>query len=251
MITTHAKRYAPARKFRQANGLVASPDMARLWGLSVAKRLRGMGVVAALVVAVPFVAGCGSTTTTSTVASGTVTVVVTSPASGTVIAADNVTVRGTVTPTNAVVQIQGQPAAVGNGVFTGTASLHGRKTTIDVVGSAPGETPGSTSIAVTRQSSGGSGGSHQQSSSGATPSVAHAAPAGTGPNQTACGGGLSVGPDTTCSFAENVRAAYLGNNGAGTVQVYSPVTQKTYSMTCSPGTPVVCTGGNNASVYFP
>jgi hypothetical protein len=255
MTTTHTKRYAAGRKFRQAKGLVASPDMAGPWGLSAATRLRGTVVVAALVVAVLVVAGCGSTTTTtSIVGSGTVTVVVTSPTSGTVIAADNVTVRGTVSPTNAVVQIQGQPAAVGNGVFTGTATLHGGKTTIDVVGSAPGETPGSTSVTLTRQSSGGSSGGspHHSSSSasGATPGVAYAAPAGSGANQTPCGGGLSVGPDTTCSFAENVRSAYNGS-GAGTVQVYSPVTRQTYSMTCSAGTPVVCTGGNNASVYFP
>ena len=32
---------------------------------------------------------------------------------------------------------------------------------------------------------------------------------------------------------------------------YSPVTHKTYAMTCSDGSQVVCTGGNKASVYFP
>ena len=134
-----------------------------------------LGGLAALTVGI---AGCGSTTTTTTSttgtsASGSVTVTVTSPTSGTVIAADNVTVRGTVSPTNAVVQIQGQPAAVGNGVFTGTATLHGGKTTIDVVASASGETPGSTSITVTRQSSGSthrsSGGSPKASSEGVPP----------------------------------------------------------------------------------
>jgi hypothetical protein len=59
-----------------------------------------------------------------------------------------------------------------------------------------------------------------------------------------------VGSNTTCEFAENVRAAY-DSHGPGTVDVYSPVTERNYSMTCTAGTPVECTGGNNASVYFP
>lgn len=70
---------------------------------------------------------------------------------------------------------------------------------------------------------------------------------------TSCGGELSVGPATTCPFAENVRLAYereLGS-GSGIVYAYSPVTKKLYEMQCSAGTPHVCTGGNNASVYFP
>lgn len=68
-----------------------------------------------------------------------------------------------------------------------------------------------------------------------------------------CGGELSVGPNTTCPFAENVEAAYFAEigSGSGTVIAYSPVTEKTYSMYCTAGTPHVCTGGNDASVYFP
>jgi hypothetical protein len=65
-----------------------------------------------------------------------------------------------------------------------------------------------------------------------------------------CGGDLSVGPNTTCAFAEVVRNAYQGH-GPGTVMAYSPVTNREYAMSCSAGSPVVCTGGNNASVYFP
>jgi Glucodextranase, domain B len=225
-----------------------------------------VAVAAALAVAV---AGCGSTTTTTTTTtsaagSGAVTIVVTSPTSGSVIAAENVTIRGTVNPPNAVVQIQGQPAAVGNGVFTGTATLHGGKTTIDVVGSAPGATPGATSVTLTRQSSGGSGGSSQQPAGSPTPAVAQQAPASVNPapasvnpapassnvSHSPCGGGLVVGSYTTCEFAENVRAAY-DSHGPGTVEAFSPATGKTYSMTCTAGTPVECTGGNNASVYFP
>lgn len=196
-------------------------------------------------------AACGGTTTTTTTTGGEVSVVVTSPTSGSVIAGNSVTVRGTVSPPAATVQVQGHPAAVGNGVFTAAAELHGGRTTIDVIGSAPGDVPGSTSVVVVQQGSGGgnpSGGS-KTSKSGATPNVAHESP-GQSNNQTPCGNQLTVGADTTCSFAENVRSKYE-QEGPGTYEIYSPVTEKTYSMTCSSGTPVVCTGGNNAAVYFP
>jgi hypothetical protein len=70
---------------------------------------------------------------------------------------------------------------------------------------------------------------------------------------TSCGGGLSVGANTTCSFAENVESDYFSEIGAGSGNVvsYSPVTDKLYNMYCTAGEPHVCTGGNNASVYFP
>ncbi len=58
-----------------------------------------LGTVAALAAAL---AGCGSTASNGADAS-VVSVVVTSPMSGSVIAANNVTVRGMVTPVNAVV----------------------------------------------------------------------------------------------------------------------------------------------------
>lgn len=70
---------------------------------------------------------------------------------------------------------------------------------------------------------------------------------------TSCGGELSVGPNTTCAFAEIVESDYFAEigAGAGTVVSYSPVTGKLYSMYCTAGEPHECTGGNNASVYFP
>lgn len=75
-------------------------------------------------------------------------------------------------------------------------------------------------------------------------------PAGGG---TTCGGGLSVGPATTCAFAENVESDYYAEigTGSGTVVSYSPSTEKLYSMYCTAGAPHECRGGNNASVYFP
>jgi len=194
------------------------------------------------------IAGCGSTSTsTSTVNSGVVTIVVTSPTSGSVIAGANVVVRGTVSPANATVQVQGKPAAVGNGVFTGTATLHGGKTTIDVIGSAPGATPGATTVAIVQQST-ASGHSKARKGTKATPNVAGQTGAS---GQTSCGGGLAVGPDTTCVFAESVRSAYRESGGSSTVVAYSTVTNKAYEMTCvTHSGEVVCTGGIGAAVYF-
>jgi hypothetical protein len=70
---------------------------------------------------------------------------------------------------------------------------------------------------------------------------------------TSCGGTLSVGPNTTCGFAANVEADYYSEIGAGsgTVYSYSPTTGRYYTMYCTAGSPHQCTGGNNASVYFP
>jgi hypothetical protein len=203
---------------------------------------------------------CGSTSTTTISAAAErtqepVTVVVTAPTSGSVIGSNSVIVRGTVVPASASVEIQGKPAAVGDGVFTGTATLHGGKTTIDVIGSAPNEVPGATSVTVIQQASGASStpASPQataQASPSATPAVAYEQSSEPAYARTSCGGDLSVGPDTTCAFAENVRSTYE-SQGPGTYAVYSPVTEKTYSMSCSYGTPVSCSGGNDATVYFP
>lgn len=92
--------------------------------------------------------------------------------------------------------------------------------------------------------------------SGTTPAGASPAPEGvpaTPPSPGNCGGSLSANENTTCGFAENVQAAYFEEigSGAGTVIAYSPTTNVTYSMYCTAGSPHVCTGGNDAAVYFP
>jgi hypothetical protein len=71
-------------------------------------------------------------------------------------------------------------------------------------------------------------------------------------NGQACGGGLYAGPNTSCPFAANVQQAYNQAPGLdATVQVFSPVTNQTYSMSCSPaGSGVTCSGANNASVAW-
>lgn len=68
-----------------------------------------------------------------------------------------------------------------------------------------------------------------------------------------CGGSLSVGPNTTCGFATNVESDYFSEigSGSGSVYSYSPTTGRYYTMYCTAGAPHICTGGNDASVYFP
>ena len=69
-------------------------------------------------------------------------------------------------------------------------------------------------------------------------------------SRTDCGGGISVGPNTSCSFAQNVRDEYRNTGGSSRIEVYSPVTKQTHTMSCTAGATTVCTGGNDAVVYF-
>jgi hypothetical protein len=70
----------------------------------------------------------------------------------------------------------------------------------------------------------------------------------------AASGGISLNSVTSCPFAENVESAWnsSGASGSGTVTAYSPVTEQTYAMYCTPNDTgyEVCTGGNNAYVEF-
>ena len=71
------------------------------------------------------------------------------------------------------------------------------------------------------------------------------------PRPTACGAGLTAGPNTSCGFAINIALAYDRSAGGDTnVAAYSPITGLTYTMHCSGGEPHVCTGGRGASVTF-
>jgi hypothetical protein len=67
-----------------------------------------------------------------------------------------------------------------------------------------------------------------------------------------CGNELSVGPDTTCPFAENVRYAYESEigSGSGNVSAYSPANDEDYNMYCT-SAPHECSGAISATVYFP
>jgi hypothetical protein len=84
------------------------------------------------------------------------------------------------------------------------------------------------------------------------PATPEAAPSPPESSHSSCGGSLSVGPDTTCTFAENVRAEYESEigSGSGTVYAYSPANNEIYEMFCT-AAPHECSGAIDATVYFP
>lgn len=96
--------------------------------------------------------------------------------------------------------------------------------------------------------------SSTSSSSSSSPTRSGTLPAGA----SACAGpvdGTSVGTGsevTSCAFAGAVREAYLAKEPKGDVdlEVRSPVTNKTYTMSCTGESVTRCTGGNNAIVYL-
>ena len=194
-------------------------------------------MTALLVFALGFTA-CGGSEEKAEADSGntTVNVRITAPADGRTRVADRVTVRGTVSPPDAAVQIVGRPAQVGNGVFAASVPLHRGSNTIDVVASADGAAPASETITVIRNVRRGPA----RIRTGGVPLA----------RETNCGGGLAAGARTSCPFAENVRESYE-QSGAGVLEVYSPTTGQTYRMYCTSGSPHVCKGGNGASLYFP
>lgn len=55
---------------------------------------------------------------------------------------------------------------------------------------------------------------------------------------------------TSCTFARNVRRDYVQSGRSSGFYSYSPVTGKTYWMSCSGSEPVRCTGGVNAVIYI-
>ena len=82
--------------------------------------------------------------------------------------------------------------------------------------------------------------------------VVESGSSGSSSGTSSCGGGLSVGPATTCAFAENVRSEYeyeIGS-GSGTVYAYSAANKETYEMFCT-AAPHECSGAISATVYFP
>lgn len=91
-------------------------------------------------------------------------------------------------------------------------------------------------------SSGSKGGGSSGSGGGATPT--------TTPSTSDCGDGVSVNSVTSCPFGRAVKDAFESSGGASTVDAYSPVTGRVYTMSCSSGIPTVCRGGNNAVVVI-
>ena len=122
----------------------------------VSSRTTRFTIVPLTVLAAIAIGGCGSSSKRADSVTGppkVVALAVTSPASGSVINAESVTIHDTVERPVAAVEVQNRPAAVGDGAFTASAVLHCGTTTIEVIASAPGDAPGSTSITVTRPTS--------------------------------------------------------------------------------------------------
>lgn len=65
-----------------------------------------------------------------------------------------------------------------------------------------------------------------------------------------CGDGVSANSNTTCPFALNVKEAYFDGGQSGSLDAYSPALDRSISMSCSSGSPHVCTGGDDAEVQF-
>jgi hypothetical protein len=63
-----------------------------------------------------------------------------------------------------------------------------------------------------------------------------------------CDDGLSVNSVTSCPFARAVRDEYQSSGGASAIEVFSPVTHRSYTMTCTGAVPTTCRGGNGALV---
>jgi hypothetical protein len=83
---------------------------------------------------------------------------------------------------------------------------------------------------------------------------------GGGEFETDCGGGVLANGNASCPFAQNVREQYRSANPKGgasaaeswTIDVWSPVTKQSYTMTCvREAGGVTCRGGNDAAVWFP
>jgi serine/threonine-protein kinase len=71
------------------------------------------------------------------------------------------------------------------------------------------------------------------------------------PDARLCSDGVGVKTLTTsCVFGLNVAREYRLSGGAGEITAYSPKTHTTYTMSCSGGDQVVCTGGEDAIVYI-
>lgn len=84
------------------------------------------------------------------------------------------------------------------------------------------------------------------SSAASSPSAAASLPA----SVKHCSGSVGAGGATSCEFAQNVAEAVpRGADSDVAVRAKSPVTGKSYEMTCKAGPVMVCRGGNNAEVY--
>jgi len=86
------------------------------------------------------------------------------------------------------------------------------------------------------------------SSSGSSSSGGSSGSSG-GSGGTNCGGGvIAMNSVTSCPFARNVATTFRNAGGDSVIDVYSPVTDRVYTMRCNLQEPVICRGGNGAAV---
>jgi hypothetical protein len=71
---------------------------------------------------------------------------------------------------------------------------------------------------------------------------------GSGATGASCGDALAVNSVTSCPFARAVRDEYQSSGGASLIEVFSPATHQSYTMTCTGAVPTICRGGNGAVV---
>ena len=74
------------------------------------------------------------------------------------------------------------------------------------------------------------------------------------PGRTACDANITVKASTTsCAFGQNVFYGFwkAQDRGADAFDAYSPVSERSYAMSCTPGGTVVCRAGDGGEVRFP
>jgi serine/threonine protein kinase len=174
-----------------------------------------------------------TTTTTPSGTGGAVVIRILAPSERSVVSGDFVRLRGTVTPKDATVQVQGQLAAVGNGVFVADATLHSGTNNIDVIASAPGSAPGTKAVVVRRQASK----KPSQPANGAPAVSAVTNHCGTHETHSDRGSSFSVtevtGLNTSCSDAAALIDA--GPSGRRTLGWQCPVTGNRFYTSCARG----------------
>lgn len=123
------------------------------------------------------------------------------------------------------------------------------KLTVNPIGQSAGPSNSASSVPSSTTSASPSASAAPSTGAGfAVPAGGKVCASGAGPFDT-----VAAASTTSCPFATAVHDAYLGQGGNGsgaTLQVTSPTTNKAYTMTCQAGSPVVCTGGNNAQVLL-
>ncbi|MCB0918016.1 MAG: hypothetical protein KDC39_05540 [Actinobacteria bacterium] len=70
--------------------------------------------------------------------------------------------------------------------------------------------------------------------------------------ETQCADNVYAGAKTSCSFAMNVAGEYGSNPDAASISAYSPVTEQSYTLSCSgyAGGGTVCISNTGASIYI-